>query len=87
MSALDDRITDLKGDITPLTSAVQGAVTLINGFGQMLADAVADALAKGATAEELQSLTDLHVAVTDQSTQLAAAVAAGTPGGGGQPTP
>lgn len=79
MSALDDAITQLQTDVANLTTVDQSAVALINGFAAQLAAAVAAAQAAGATATQLQSLTDLHTAITAQDDALAAAVTANTP--------
>jgi ABC-type transporter Mla MlaB component len=79
MSALDDAITQLQTDVTNLTAVDQSALSLITGFAAQLAAAVAAATAAGATPAQLQSLTDLHTAITAQDDALAAAVAANTP--------
>ena len=78
MSALDDAITQLQADVANLTTVDQSAIALINGFAAQMAKAIADALAAGATATQLQSLTDMHTAIVAQDSSLAAAVSAGT---------
>ncbi len=91
MTALDDSITTLQGDVSNLTSVVGSAEALINGFAQRLQDAIAAALAAGATDAELSALNDLHSAISDNASGLAAAVAANTPApassGGGTSSP
>ncbi len=71
--------------IVALTAKVQKATTvetsaehLIEGFAAVQAAAVAAALANGATAEQLQPLTDLGTALDSESDALAAAVTANT---------
>ena len=54
----------------------QSATALINGFQQKLDDAVAKALENGATAEELQPLSELSNEMQTQTDALSAAVAA-----------
>lgn len=80
MSQLDDKIQALTTAVTSENTVIESAVTLLNGIVQRIADAVAAALAAGATPEQLQALTDLNASVTTETTSLAAAVAAGTPG-------
>ncbi len=79
MSQLDDNIQALQATVAAENTVIDSAVALINGFAQQLADAIAAALAAGATPEELQNLTDLNTAVTAKSAELAAAVQSGTP--------
>lgn len=79
MSQADTKIQTLKDDVAKLTTVVASATTMIGGFQAQLAAAVQAALDAGATPAELQSLTDLHTAISAQSDGLAAAVAANTP--------
>lgn len=83
VNQLDQRIADLTSDVTNLTGAVSSSNALITGFAAALAEAIAAAGSAGATDAELQSLTDLHTAITAQTTALSDAVAAnplpGTP--------
>jgi len=58
---------------------VQSATALISGFQARLDAAVAAALENGATAEQLQPLSDLSVVLGTSADELAAAVAANTP--------
>lgn len=74
MSQLTDEIAALQADVQAETTVNQSAITLINGFAQQLADAIAAAQNAGATPEALQALNDLHAAVTDNTAQLAAAM-------------
>lgn len=78
-SQLDAELATLRGQVEANTSATQSAVTLMNGIGQRIQDAVAAAMAAGATAEELQAVTDLGTAVQSNADALGAAVAANTP--------
>lgn len=80
MSAeLDTAITTLQGDVAGLTDVVASAEALMTNLSQLLADAIAAAANAGATPAQLQALTDLHTAVSDNEAGLAAAVAANTP--------
>jgi uncharacterized protein YoxC len=79
MSQMDDEIAVLVTDVTALRGAVDSATALINGFQAAMAKAVADALAAGATPEQLQSLTDLDASINQEKDDLAAAVAANPP--------
>jgi prophage DNA circulation protein len=79
MSAVSDAITTLTGKVTVLTSTVDGAEATLAGLKAALDKAIADAANSGATAAELQSLTDLSTAIDQQSSELAAAIAANTP--------
>lgn len=79
ISALDDKIAELTIEVQESNTIMASATTLIQGFGQRLQDAIDAALAAGATAAELQSLTDLKTALDTNSQALAAAVQAGTP--------
>ncbi len=72
-------IDDLAATVTAETTVIESAVTLIGGFAQRLADAIAAASNAGATDAQLASLTDLNTAVTTEKQKLADAVAANTP--------
>jgi len=65
--------------ITTTDNVIDSAVTLVNGIAKLIADAVAAAVANGATAAELQPLSDLVTTLNTKSAALAAAVAANTP--------
>ena len=79
MAALDDKITALQAEVTANTTVEQSAVALLNGLSTQLAAAIQAAKDAGATAAQLQSLTDLNTALNKNDTDLAAAVAANTP--------
>jgi hypothetical protein len=96
MSQMDDEITQIKQDVAAERTAVDSATTLIGGFAAKLDAAVQAARDAGATPQQLQDLNDLHTALTQQTSDLAAAVATqsppatgGTSGGstGGSPPP
>lgn len=75
--SIQDAITQLQADVQQETTVEQSAVTLIQGFAQQLADAVAAASAAGATPAQLAQFDDLHTQISTSSQALAAAVAAG----------
>ncbi len=76
MSQMDDEIAQLQTDVTALRGVEDSAIALINGIAQKIADAVAAALAAGATPAQLQAVSDLSTAVKTDADDLAAAVAA-----------
>lgn len=76
MAQIDDELAKLTSDVAAERGVVDSAVTLISGFSAKLDAAVAEAKAAGATPEQLQAITDLSTAVTAQSADLGAAVAA-----------
>jgi chromosome segregation ATPase len=97
MSQMDDEITQLKQDVAAERTAVDSAKAMIEGFAGQLQAAVNEARQAGATQEQLQGLQDLHAAVTEQTSDLAQAVAnqsplatggtsAGSASGGTDPT-
>ncbi len=55
MSALDDQIQILKDDLTAETTVVAGVNTFVRTVPQLIADAVAKAIAAGATPAQLQA--------------------------------
>lgn len=63
-------------EITKTRGVIASATKLITSFKQILADAVAAALANGATAEELQPVSDVVDTLATDETALAAAIAA-----------
>lgn len=79
MSDMDDRLAQLTTDTAALSGVVDSAVKALNGVQQMVADAVAQALAAGATPAELQAISDVDTALKAKSAALAAAIPAGTP--------
>lgn len=72
-------IDQLVADVAAQKTVVKSAVDLINGFQSRLDQAVKDALANGATAEELAPLTTLSSDIKSHNQQLADAVQANTP--------
>jgi hypothetical protein len=64
--------------VTRATTVMDGALKVINGIKAAQDAAVTAALANGATAEQLQPLTDLGVTLDAKATELAAAVEANT---------
>lgn len=79
MAALDDKIATLTQDVTDENTVIDSAITLIGGIPKLITDAVAAALAQGATPAQLQGLTDLTASIEAKKTALAAAVTANTP--------
>jgi hypothetical protein len=76
MSPIIDALT---AQVTRAEGIEESAVITINGIAQRIADAVAAALANGATAEQLQPVADLGTALDSESTVLADAIAANQP--------
>lgn len=72
-------IDQLTTEVTNADTVMDSATALINGFAGMLQAAVDAALANGATAEQLQPLSDLGNTLQTKSDALAAAVQANTP--------
>lgn len=87
MAALDDQITALTNDVTQETTVEQSAITLINGIPALIANAVAQAQAAGATPAQLQALTDLGTKITASSAALGTAVTTNTPAAPAQTAP
>lgn len=83
MSQMDDEIAQIKSDVAAERTAVDSATALISGFAAQLQAAVQAAQDAGATPQQLQDLTDLHTALTQQTSDLANAVASQAPSGGG----
>lgn len=72
---------DLSDEIAAVENATDVMLTatvLINGIAARINSAVAEALLNGATAAELQPLSDLSVALAATATELADAVLANT---------
>jgi hypothetical protein len=87
MSQMDDEITQLVADVAAERNLIDKATALISGFPAAIQKAVDDALAAGATPQQLQTLTDLHAAIGQQSTDLTNAIATNTPPAAPAPTP
>lgn len=69
----------LSAQIQKATTVEASADALIKGISQRIADAVQAALANGATAAELQPVSDLGTALDAQSDTLQADITANTP--------
>jgi hypothetical protein len=78
MNALDQALTNLANQAKVNTDAEDSATIVLNKVPQMIADAVAKALAAGATAAQLQAISDLGTALAAHAAPLASAVAANT---------
>jgi hypothetical protein len=79
MSVLDDKIATLTQDVTDENTIIDSAITLISGIPKLISDAVAVAIAAGATPAQLQGLTDLATSIEAKKTSLAAAISANVP--------
>lgn len=79
MSQLDDAITALQAEVTQETTVEKSALALIQGIPAMIESAITAALAAGATPAQLQAITAVAATINANDTELAAAVAAGTP--------
>jgi len=75
MTAKEQAAADV-AKVTKIKGVVESATVVISGFAKKLQDAIDAALANGATADELQPLTDLVDATDASSDVLAAAIAA-----------
>ncbi len=69
----------LSAQVTRATTVETSAVALIGGIVQRIADAVAAAIANGATAAEIQPVADLGTALDAETTTLQDAITANTP--------
>jgi hypothetical protein len=69
-------LDQLTTQVTNTTGVEQSAITFIGGIQAMIDAAVAAALENGATAEQLQPISDLSTAMEAQTDALAAAIAA-----------
>ncbi len=65
--------------VTATDTVIDSAVTALNGVQALVAAAVQQALANGATAAELQPVTDALATLKSETDNLAQAVAANTP--------
>lgn len=79
MTATDDAIALLQADETALKTELVGLKTVITTFQADLAAAIAAAGQAGATPAQLQSLTDLHTALTADVQSVKDAEAAAPP--------
>ncbi len=71
-------LDDLKAEVKAATDAEDSATLLINGIAARIQAAVDAALTNGATAAELQPITDEIAALKASSDALSAAVVANT---------
>jgi len=69
-------LDQLTTQVTNTTTVEQSAITLINGIQARIDAAVQQALANGATADQLQPISDLSNAMEAQTDALAAAIQA-----------
>lgn len=73
-------IAKLQADVTATKAGEASAIALIKGIPALIAAAVAQAQAQGATPEQLQALSDLSTQLEGSAADLGAAVvAAGAP--------
>jgi hypothetical protein len=79
MSQLDDAITALTAQVAAEATVDASAVALLNGIPTLIANAVAQATAAGATPAQLAAIANLGTALQAAQAPLAAAVAANTP--------
>jgi predicted nucleic acid-binding Zn-ribbon protein len=79
MATAQEQIATLTTQVTTATTVEKSAQTLIEGIQARIDAVVAAAIANGATAEQLQPVSDLSTAMDAESTALAAAVRANTP--------
>lgn len=88
-SALDQAIADLTETVTAQTSVIESAVTFINGVPALIQKAHDDAVAAGATPQQLGAVSALAQNLKDESAKLQAALTANTepPAGGGTTDP
>jgi hypothetical protein len=78
---MSNAITQQAIDQMAATTTVMGsAILLINSIHSLIENAVNQALANGATAAELQPVSDAVATLKDQTDALAAATAANTGG-------
>lgn len=76
---LASAIQALTAEVAQETTVEQSAIELISGIPGLIAAAIAQAQAAGATPAQLQAITDAVSQITASSTSLAAAVTANTP--------
>lgn len=76
---LDTRLAALTAAVDRLDSVEESVVTFIKGVPQLIADAVAQATAAGATPAQLAALDALSARLTAETDNLAAAITNNTP--------
>lgn len=77
--SLSSELTSLQTAVANEISVEQSAIALINGIPQLIANAVAQAQAAGATPDQLAALSNLQTQIGSSASALAAAVTANTP--------
>jgi hypothetical protein len=75
---MNQAIQDLKDEITEATTVIDGATIFVKAVPQRIADAVAAAIANGATAEELAPVSDLGKTLKTEASALTDAMTANT---------
>jgi hypothetical protein len=76
---MNQEIEKLRTQVARDTDVKASAVILLNGIAARIKTAVDQAIANGATAEELVPLTELNSTLQTSTDSLAAAVQANTP--------
>lgn len=71
-----EQIAALIAELNAIEGVDDSAIAFVNGFAAAVAAAVQAAIANGATAEQLQPVSDLGTAAKAKSDALAAALAA-----------
>lgn len=66
-------------EITQANTVIDGAIVYVASIPKLIADAVTAAIANGATAAELQPVSDLGASLKAKSDALVQAIAANTP--------
>lgn len=84
MPTARENLTNVSADISAARTVIQGATIFVQKVPQMIEDAKAAVLANGATAEEVQPISDLSDLLEAEATTLVTAMAT-VPGG--QPAP
>lgn len=79
MSQLDDAIEALRVKVEENTTEAGSAIAYIKGVPDLVAAAVAEALAAGATPEQLTALTNLQTKIGDETQAFIDAVPVNTP--------
>jgi lysozyme len=82
-NTIASEIERLRQNVADQGTEIQGAVTFINGVPGLIAAAIAQAQAAGATPEQLAAFDDLNNQLVTQRDSLHGAVAANTPSAGG----
>ena len=76
---MDNLFSKLETEVAHDPDVKSGVKNLLDGLKKCLADAIADALAKGANQESVANFTTLDTALSASCDGLAAAVVANTP--------